>query len=266
MPKETGGGSTEVALADVRTPEQFVAAMRQRKARSGLTYLELARRADAVGDELSPDAALVDVDGMPSERLVAAFVRACGDSPDEVAAWVSAHRRIAAAADVPAADPPGQRPANPAWTWLADLLPPIFVHARRPVRVAAVAVSALLLVAVAAVWVTSGPLEEYGVFPIAAPEDEADDDEPADPTPSPEFAVRKGTSPSPGKRPPSATPTPTPTETLPDDEYPYPPPGDGSERYPSPTDGGPPPTEDWPDDGGGGTYCEPYPSPVCRHG
>lgn len=264
----------DVRIDDVRTPEQFVAAMRRRKAMSGLTYLELERRADAVGDELSPEAVLVGDDGMPSERLVAAFARACGDSPDDVAAWVAAHRRITVAAPEPPArlrpHAPGSVPSgNLVWAWMTDLLPPVFVHPRRPVRMLAVTVAGVLLAAVAAVWVTSAPYEEDGAVPIAVPDDAGDaGDEPqaGGRIATPDSAVRKGSKPSQSK-PRATSPTPTPAETPPEDQYPYPPPDDGAPGYPdSPPPDEEPPPEEWPDDGGGGTYCEPYPSPVCRHG
>ncbi|MFI1676931.1 RICIN domain-containing protein [Streptomyces sp. NPDC020607] len=75
----------------------FVAAMRQLKTRSGLTYRELEERAARRGDVLARST-LADVlrrTSLPRPEVVAAFVHACGDG-SRVDAWLAARDRIAA--------------------------------------------------------------------------------------------------------------------------------------------------------------------------
>lgn len=85
--------------AEVGCPAQFVAAMRGLKAGSGLSYRDLERRAAGAGEFL-PRSTLLNAltrDTLPKSPLVAAFVRACGRGPDDVAAWLTAHHRLTVA-------------------------------------------------------------------------------------------------------------------------------------------------------------------------
>lgn len=238
------------ALADVPAPEQLVAAMRRRVAVSGLMYQELESRADAVGDQLSVEAMLHDDAGLPSERAVAALIRACDGGAGEVADWVAVHRRLSAQAGQPdvATAPTGVTP--PRWlpSWLVDVLPPIFLYPRRPVRGAAVALAGVLLAGVVTLWVTDLPYEEFGRDAAVAPEeavpDEAEEEQPA-PAPRSSALAKPG-----------ATQPPAPTEERPET------PNGGV--TPTPPPAGEPETRGEPEPGG--TYtCEPYPSQFCHY-
>ncbi|MER6950424.1 NB-ARC domain-containing protein [Nonomuraea sp. NPDC000554] len=94
-----GQDSMKVSLVDPRerhTPAGFVAALRQLKEWVGLTYRQIAVRAQENGDHLarSTIAAALDRDRLPRQSVVTAMVRACGEDPRP---WVEARRRIAAA-------------------------------------------------------------------------------------------------------------------------------------------------------------------------
>ncbi|MGW9116285.1 helix-turn-helix domain-containing protein [Streptomyces sp. NPDC055663] len=78
------------------TPE-FIALLGVLKEASGLTYRELAQRAEAVGDVLprSTIANMLGRTSVPREELLAAFVRACGCGPAEVAEWLAVRKELA---------------------------------------------------------------------------------------------------------------------------------------------------------------------------
>ncbi|MFD9941198.1 NB-ARC domain-containing protein [Nonomuraea sp. NPDC059023] len=95
-----GQDSIKQSLIDPRerhTPAEFVAALRQLKEWMGLTYRQIAVRAQENGDQLarSTIAAVLDRDRLPRQSVVTAMVRACGEDPRP---WIEARRRIAAAA------------------------------------------------------------------------------------------------------------------------------------------------------------------------
>lgn len=80
------------------TPREFVVEMRRRRAWSGLTFRQLESRAAAAGDVL-PNSTLGTVlhrSTLPREELLAAFIRACGGSPEEVELWCAVRKRLAA--------------------------------------------------------------------------------------------------------------------------------------------------------------------------
>ncbi len=82
--------------------------MRRLKARSGLSYRALERRAERCGDVL-PRSTLQTAlarEELPRWPLVAAFVRACGCDPHEASAWLAAYRGAVESASVPATLPP----------------------------------------------------------------------------------------------------------------------------------------------------------------
>ncbi|MFI9811238.1 helix-turn-helix domain-containing protein [Saccharothrix variisporea] len=71
---------------------EFVAALRELRVRTGLSYRALERRAAQVGDVLPTstlNSALARTT-VPGEQLLVAFLRACGASPEVVAEWVKA--------------------------------------------------------------------------------------------------------------------------------------------------------------------------------
>ncbi|MGW0196752.1 hypothetical protein [Nonomuraea sp. NPDC003201] len=98
----------------LRTPAEFVAGLRSLKAWAGLTYRQLEARAAAAGDFL-PYSTLASAFGrnrLPRRELVVAFTRACGCRAEETAAWLDAHRRVAARS---VRAPAASRPDDPVW-------------------------------------------------------------------------------------------------------------------------------------------------------
>jgi hypothetical protein len=83
-----------VAAIDEAT---FIAELRRLKARSGLSFRQLERRASAAGDTLpySTAATMLSKNRLPREELLVAFVRACGLDEDEVTRWVTTRATIA---------------------------------------------------------------------------------------------------------------------------------------------------------------------------
>ncbi|MET9660410.1 helix-turn-helix domain-containing protein [Streptomyces sp. NPDC006510] len=82
---------------EARSAPEFIALLRVLKDASGLTFRELAQRADAVGDVLprSTIANMLGRTSVPREELLAAFVRACGCGPTEVADWLAVRKELA---------------------------------------------------------------------------------------------------------------------------------------------------------------------------
>ncbi|MGW3009513.1 RICIN domain-containing protein [Streptomyces sp. NPDC001219] len=80
-----------------RTPGEFVLVMRAMKDLSGLTYRQLAVRAEERGDVLpaSTLAGTLSRGSLPRSEVVEAFVRACGGSPADVERWLGAYRDLA---------------------------------------------------------------------------------------------------------------------------------------------------------------------------
>ncbi|MFE6621429.1 helix-turn-helix domain-containing protein [Streptomyces sp. NPDC008086] len=79
-----------------RDTAEFVAALRELKDRSGLTYRQLEERAAKQGEVL-PRSTLADVlrgRTLPRPELLAAFVRACGDG-ERSAQWLTARDELA---------------------------------------------------------------------------------------------------------------------------------------------------------------------------
>ncbi|WP_143052932.1 RICIN domain-containing protein [Streptomyces sp. 2112.3] len=79
-----------------RTPTEFVLVMRAMKDLSGLTYRQLAVRAEERGDVLpaSTLAGTLSRGSLPRPEVVEAFVRACGGSPEDVDRWLGTHRDL----------------------------------------------------------------------------------------------------------------------------------------------------------------------------
>ncbi|WEV26645.1 hypothetical protein OYE22_16650 [Streptomyces sp. 71268] len=83
-----------------RTPAEYVAALREIRDETGLSYRQLERRADAAGEVL-PRATVAGAlarTALPRAELVTAFVRACGGDAASVDAWLDARERLAAGA------------------------------------------------------------------------------------------------------------------------------------------------------------------------
>ncbi|MGV9311650.1 NB-ARC domain-containing protein [Streptomyces sp. NPDC003691] len=99
---------TDVDPARAGTSEEYVMLLRQRREVAGLSYRQLERSARRDGGSLPPStvATMLRRSTLPGPDLIAAYVRACGGSPAEVAEWLTARARLAAAAVVP----PGAAP------------------------------------------------------------------------------------------------------------------------------------------------------------
>ncbi|MFF2014045.1 helix-turn-helix domain-containing protein [Streptomyces sp. NPDC058195] len=83
---------------EARSGPEFVALLRTLKDASGLTFRELALRAEAAGDVLprSTIANMLARASVPREELLAAFVRACGLGPDQIRDWLAVRAELAA--------------------------------------------------------------------------------------------------------------------------------------------------------------------------
>jgi hypothetical protein len=101
----------------------FMAGLRRLRALSGLTFRELAHRAEAEGRALpaSTLSTALSREKLPRAELVEALVRACGCPPDVVAAWLAARSRLAhpagpeaASSGAPAAAPDQEDSADAA--------------------------------------------------------------------------------------------------------------------------------------------------------
>ncbi|WP_202425427.1 RICIN domain-containing protein [Streptomyces sp. HUCO-GS316] len=96
----------DVPPGRARNADEFVQAMRQLKARSGLSYRKLEGKAAERGEVLARST-LADVLGgkvTPGPELLTLFVRACGDG-DRVAEWLRAWERTTFAAGETAQSP-----------------------------------------------------------------------------------------------------------------------------------------------------------------
>ncbi|GGU44366.1 helix-turn-helix domain-containing protein [Streptomyces lavendofoliae] len=80
-----------------RDPAEFVERLQALKDWSGLTYRELAARAEAVGDVLprSTVANMLARPSVPREELLRAFVRACGAGPEVLEVWLAVREELA---------------------------------------------------------------------------------------------------------------------------------------------------------------------------
>ncbi|MEU8253578.1 NB-ARC domain-containing protein [Micromonospora inaquosa] len=89
-------------------PGDYIAALRRLRAWSDLSYRQLARRAEALGETLpaSTTASMLARSSLPRSDVVATFVRACGLDKASVATWVAARNTLAAASTRPAAAAP----------------------------------------------------------------------------------------------------------------------------------------------------------------
>ncbi|MDF2705411.1 MAG: hypothetical protein K0R62_1063 [Nonomuraea muscovyensis] len=78
---------------------EFLAAMRQIKAASNLSYRGLAEQAAAAGESLpiSTLSSTLSRESMPSPEVVRALVRACGGSVGTAESWLAARARLAMA-------------------------------------------------------------------------------------------------------------------------------------------------------------------------
>lgn len=158
--------------ANAATAAEYVAALARLRRWSGLTYRQLAAKAEG----LLPPSTMAGVLGrttLPREDFVVAFVTACGLDEAQVDRWVRARRNLAAGAvsepapatrepepraDAPAetsadtpADPPGEAASEPVAEASAPKRPrrPIQAAVRRwwPAFVAAVGIAVVLLAA-----------------------------------------------------------------------------------------------------------------------
>lgn len=87
---------------------EFVLMLRRYRELAGLSYRQLACRARQAGASLPPStvATMLSRPTLPARNLIATYIRACGGREAEVAAWLAARSRLAAAE-------PGRAPALP---------------------------------------------------------------------------------------------------------------------------------------------------------
>ncbi|MET9953038.1 helix-turn-helix transcriptional regulator [Streptomyces sp. NPDC006339] len=90
-------GRTAPDPREARNPAEFIARLQALRTWSGLTYRELAARADARGDVLprSTVANMLARTTVPREELLAAFVRACGVGPGAAQEWEAVRKELA---------------------------------------------------------------------------------------------------------------------------------------------------------------------------
>ncbi|WP_190413458.1 helix-turn-helix domain-containing protein [Streptomyces venezuelae] len=106
-----------------RTPAEFLARLQALKDWSGLTYRELAARAESGGDVLprSTVANMLARTTLPREELLTAFVRACGATREEEARWRTVRNALAGRAGHGQGDAGPAEPGEPgAWREAAD--------------------------------------------------------------------------------------------------------------------------------------------------
>ena len=91
----------------------FVAALRELRGRSGMSFRALARKAEQAGDVLpvSTINAALSRDRLPRPDLVAAYVRACGGDEPTVQTWLAARADLAASSE--RGDEPQEPPESP---------------------------------------------------------------------------------------------------------------------------------------------------------
>ncbi|MEU4505437.1 helix-turn-helix domain-containing protein [Streptomyces sp. NPDC024089] len=145
---------------EARSTPEFIALLRLLKDASGLTFRELSQRAEAVGDVLprSTIANMLGRTSVPREELLAAFVRACGCGPAQVADWLAVRKELAVHGErAGTAEASGAAPeATAGYSSEPPTVPlpePAPARRRRPRTVVAAAV-ALVVLAAAAVTVT----------------------------------------------------------------------------------------------------------------
>ncbi|MGW6391552.1 helix-turn-helix domain-containing protein [Streptomyces sp. NPDC055103] len=82
---------------EARNATEFVACLQMLKDRSGLTYRELAARAEARGEVLprSTVANMLARATVPREELLLTFVRACGVGPGDLQEWQAVRKELA---------------------------------------------------------------------------------------------------------------------------------------------------------------------------
>ncbi|MGI5171229.1 LamG-like jellyroll fold domain-containing protein [Spirillospora sp. CA-253888] len=101
--------------SDIRDAADYVSALRRLKKRSGLSYRQLERRAEAVGEALprSTAAQALKGRGLPRREVAEAFVRACtGLDQAETECWLAAYDRLASGATAPQDPGPAPQPAD----------------------------------------------------------------------------------------------------------------------------------------------------------
>ncbi|WP_433273829.1 NB-ARC domain-containing protein [Actinosynnema sp. CS-041913] len=103
----------DVDPVGARSRAEFLALLRRRREVAGLSYRQLERRARQDGGSLPPStvATMLQRSTLPARELIAEYVRACGGDGAEVAGWLAARDRLAAA--VEAAPLPAGAPSLP---------------------------------------------------------------------------------------------------------------------------------------------------------
>jgi hypothetical protein len=157
--------------ATATTSAEFVESMRSLKRWTGLGFRQLEKRATAGGAALPRSTLTVALsrDTLPREDLVSAFAHACGCDEDEVARWVAARRRIAAAGDTDTLTPAETAAETTAATTVETPARPVRRRGRRLLRVVAAFVAAAVAITYFVGW-GSGPNNPRQAPDRAAPE------------------------------------------------------------------------------------------------
>lgn len=96
-----GGGVAVEGLAppEVRDAAEFTAALRELRVRTRLSYRQLERRAERVGDVLpaSTLSTALSRNTLPRPQLLSACIRACGGDDQAVQAWTALRTALAVA-------------------------------------------------------------------------------------------------------------------------------------------------------------------------
>ncbi|MFI6596148.1 helix-turn-helix domain-containing protein [Nonomuraea sp. NPDC050536] len=92
----------------------FVADLRRLKAWSGLSFRQLERRADAIGDSLPPAAiaTMLSRNRVPHEPLLVAYLRACGLGHQESHSWTTLRTELEALPPLPTPTLPAAAPTS----------------------------------------------------------------------------------------------------------------------------------------------------------
>ncbi|MFB9906107.1 hypothetical protein [Allokutzneria oryzae] len=82
------------------SPAEYVTLLRALKDRSGLTFRQIERQAESLGETLprSTAASMLTRTTLPRAELVSALLKACGENDETVRAWLHAYDRLASQA------------------------------------------------------------------------------------------------------------------------------------------------------------------------
>ncbi|NYI08210.1 XRE family transcriptional regulator [Allostreptomyces psammosilenae] len=189
--------ASEVRPEQAGNTAEFVALLRELKARSGLSYRQLEEAATRHGEVLarSTIADTLRREALPRPEVLAAFVRACGVDGDRLRAWLDARSRLALADDPApgtAPPPPAEEPSPPPLEPAPPRAPGRRTAGRGRRRVSplvlAGAALALLVLGGAVVWLVRGALTAPSTAGAVFPDGEVE----IRPAGAPELCLTEG--------------------------------------------------------------------------